>query len=410
MVALNISQKVRTPPYIGPMLFNLSGFLLNQIIRDSYLTITCISPYMQMNVGRLTGEAFSITVVNPETIWEIVTNPDPGAGELFMDGKWRMDRGDIGAFITMMARNFQNLLDSPASFLLSAFLKKKLQKRARNVEKSRDYVQHHYDIGNDLYESFLDSGMNYSCAFFENPGMSLRNAQLNKIRTTIRRLDIRSGMRVLDIGCGWGEACRVVAEENAAHVTGITLADRQLGVAREKAKTLHHPPSYFLEDYREHAARNPGAYDRIFSIGMFEHVGEDNYRPFFAAVRDQLAPGGKALIHSIMNASRPSEKLMNSPWLERYIFPGGRIPDLPEMIKAAEQEGLHLAHSPYLQPPSDYAETLRRWRKNFHENMYRLDQQKYDMRFRRMWIYYLAMCEAMFEGCGCQVGQVVFQK
>jgi cyclopropane-fatty-acyl-phospholipid synthase len=231
------------------------------------------------------------------------------------------------------------------------------------------------------------------------------------VKPSIRRLGIGPGMRVLDIGCGWGEACRTIAAETgAATVHGITLAENQFKTAIERSSQEAHPPEYFLADYREHAGRHPRDYDRILSIGMFEHVGDANYRGYFAAVRDQLAPGGKALVHTIMNAANPAGGTLKSVWLQRYIFPGGRIPDLAEMLDAAAQEGLIPDCPPYLQPPSDYAETLRRWRANFCRNLGRLDSQRYDARFRRMWLFYLAMCEAMFDGCGFQVGQVVFRK
>lgn len=396
--------------YGGERLFGLSIHILNLIIRDSHLTVTCRSTGQTMTAGKAEHDGFAITVDVPRTLWKIVTNPDPGAGELFMDHKWEMEGGDIGAFVTMMARNLQALLDGPAGLVLAPVLRKSLQVRARGLTNSKSYIQHHYDIGNDLYELFLDDGLNYSCAFFDNPRMSLREAQLNKIRTTMKRLGVAPGMKVLDIGCGWGEASRIAAQEFSADATGITLAANQLYVAEKRATGMKNPPRYLLEDYREHAEAHEKCYDRIFSIGMFEHVGEDQYRNYFAAIRRQLAPGGLALVHSIMNASMKPGSSLNSPWLETFIFPGGRIPDLPEIMDAAWQEGLRPACNPYLQPPSDYSETLRRWRTNFTKNLSHLDRSRYDERFRRMWTYYFALCEAMFDGCGFQVGQIVFEK
>ena len=392
------------------MLFRFSIFLLGRIVRDSEVTVTCRATGQVLTAGRPGKEKFSMIVDEPRTLWGIVTNPDPGAGEMFMAHRWEMENGDIGAFITMMARNLQAALNGPIGFFLSPLLHKKLQVRSRDLARSKDYIEHHYDIGNDLYEAFLDEGMNYSCAFFMDGHKTLREAQLNKIRIVIARLGIKPGMRVLDIGCGWGEACRVAAETGAASVTGVTLSASQLRVAVENAESMKQPPVYLLEDYRQHAATHESHYDRIFSIGMFEHVGEDQYRTYFSAIRRQLAPGGRALIHSIVNAATKPGLALNSPWLETYIFPGGRIPDLPELLEAARLEGLRLAHEPYLQPPSDYAETLRRWRANFMQNMRTLDPARYDDRFRRMWIYYFALCEAMFDGCGFQVGHFVFEK
>ncbi len=387
----------------------LSRFLLSRVLRDCRLHISCTATGTQLTAGRGPQE-LGIRVADPQVLWRIATDPDPGAGELFMDGKWDMTLGDLGVFATMMARNYQRLLSGPLRLVWIWTLRKDLGHYGWDAEASCRNVQHHYDIGDDLYELMLDEGMVYSCAFFNTPQMPLREAQINKLRTTIRRLGIGPGMRVLDIGCGWGEACRTIAAETgAAAVHGITLAENQFKTAVERSSQEPRPPEYFLADYREHAARHPQAYDRILSIGMFEHVGNVNYRTYFAAVRDQLGPNGKALIHTIMNAANPAGSTMNSLWLQRHIFPGGRIPDLAEMLGAAAQEGLIPDCPPYLQPPSDYAETLRRWRANFCRNLSRLDSRRYNARFRRMWLFYLAMCEAMFDGCGFQVGQVVFR-
>jgi cyclopropane-fatty-acyl-phospholipid synthase len=408
MTTIEMSSK--QSPASGFIRLGLSRFLLNRILRDCRLHISCAVTGTGLIAGR-GPQKLGIRVADPEVLWRIVTDPDPGAGELFMDGKWEMTEGDLGAFTAMMARNYQRLLSGPLRPLWASTLRKDLGDYRWDAEASRRNVRQHYDIGDDLYELMLDEGMVYSCAFFETPQMSLREAQINKLRTSIRRLGISPGMRVLDIGCGWGEACRIIAAETgAATVHGITLAENQFKTAIERSSHIAHPPQYFLADYREHAAQHPESYDRILSIGMFEHVGGANYRAYFAAVRDQLARGGKALIHTIMNAANPQGGTINSVWLQRYIFPGARIPDLVEMLDAAAQEGLVPDCPPYLQPPSDYAETLRRWRSNFCQNLDQLDSKRYDARFRRMWLFYLAMCEAMFDGCGFQAGQVVFRK
>jgi cyclopropane-fatty-acyl-phospholipid synthase len=340
----------------------------------------------------------------------MLSNPDPGVGELYMDGAWRMEEGDLGAFLTMAGRNLQKLLQGNMRFLVTPLLQKRYWRHTRDIAGSAHNAQFHYDIGNDLYECFLDSGMNYSCAFFTDPGMSLREAQINKLRTTLDRLEVRRGMRLLDIGCGWGEMCITAAREQNATATGITLARKQLVIARDRVIGMKNRPTFLLRDYREHAADHERAYDRIVSVGMFEHVGVENYGPYFAAVHHQLKPGGRALIHSIVNAIHDAAGTLRSPWLEKYIFPGGRVPDLHEIMRAATAEGLRIVSKPYLQASSDYAETLRRWRGNFTRNYPLLDPRKYDLRFRRMWEYYLALCEGMFEGCGFQVGQFVFER
>jgi cyclopropane-fatty-acyl-phospholipid synthase len=388
----------------------LSRFLLNRILKDCRLHISCTATGAEFAVGRGL-QKLGIRIADSKVLWRIVTDPDPEAGELFMEGRWEMTEGDLGAFATMMARNYQRLLSGSLRALWSLTLRKNLGDQRWDPEASYRNVRQHYDTGDDLYELMLDESMVYSCAFFGTPQMSLREAQISKLHISMRRLGIGAGMRVLDIGCGWGEACRIIAAETgAAAVHGITLAENQFKTAIERSLHIACRPEYFLADYREHAAKHPGDYDRILSIGMFEHVGGANYRAYFGAIRDQLASGGKALVHTIMNAANPAGGTINSVWLQRYIFPGGRIPDLVEMLDAAAQEGLVPDCPPYLQPPSDYAETLRRWRSNFCRNLDRLDSGRYDARFRRMWLFYLAMCEAMFDGCGFQVGQVVFRK
>jgi cyclopropane-fatty-acyl-phospholipid synthase len=388
-------------------------FVLNRFLKNEEMIVRFSNSGLSIKTGKPGGQAFTMQVDNPAVLWDIIKNPDPRLGETWMDGTWDLPEGDLGQFVTMLGRNGEALLKGSAGALIGRALRPPLSDAAHDEANSRDNVRHHYDIGNDLYEQFLDEGMNYSCAFFSQPDMDLRTAQLNKLTTSIERLDVRPGMKVLDIGCGWGELCRMIATHTGAQsVTGITLAENQLAVARERGAAMGESLlSFQLEDYREHAKTHHGVYDRIISIGMLEHVGTDGYQPYFAAIRDQLAPGGRALVHSIVNAdTTPNSGKLRSVWLQRYIFPGGEIPELQEMIDAAAQNGLRPAVAPYLQPPAYYAETLRHWRRNFIRNYSNLDSRKYDERFRRMFLYYFAMCEAMFDGCGFQVAQVAFEQ
>jgi cyclopropane-fatty-acyl-phospholipid synthase len=280
--------------------------------------------------------------------------------------------------------------------------------RRNNPHKSRQYVAHHYDIGNDLYANFLDEGMNYSCAFFTNSGQSLRDAQLNKLRTTIRRLAIPARARVLDIGSGWGELTRLIASESdAGPVTGITLAKTQRDFARERAAEMPgDKPEYRLIDYRVHAADSPKAYDRIVSVGMFEHVGVKHFVEFFDAAHRMLADDGQMLLHTIMRLDRSE----TSSWFQKYIFPGGYIPILEDTVAAAREAGLVLAQEPFIHDRFHYAETLRRWRRNFNEAWPGLDRTRYDPYFQRMWNFYLAGSEAGFEANGMFVGQLLLKK
>jgi cyclopropane-fatty-acyl-phospholipid synthase len=236
----------------------------------------------------------------------------------------------------------------------------------------------------------------------------LRDAQLNKLRTSIRRLGIEPGMEVLDVGCGWGELTRLItAETEARHVVGITLAEEQCKLARARiAPEYGNRLRYQLEDYRLHATQNAGTYDRVVSIGMFEHVGRHHFVDYFRAIEKFLKAGGRALIHSIV---RP-EPGYTSPWIDKYIFPGGYIPALSEMTNSAKAAGLRLATDPFVHESFNYAQTLRYWRQRFNESYPSLDHGRYDDKFRRMWNFYLAGSEAAFDANGFCVAQVLVEK
>ena len=362
----------------------------------------------EVSFGDGTGPQFSVRLNSLWTILRIVRNTDLGCGESYMDEGWILERGDLGDFLKMVCRNQTSAEKSIPGTAIRTASRFMFRDRRNNPRKSRRNVAHHYDIGNDLYEAFLDEGMNYSCAFFEQPDQPLRGAQLNKLRTTIRRLSVPDGARVLDIGSGWGELSRLIASETgAAHVTGVTLARTQRDLARERAAAMDGSrPEYRLVDYRVHAADNPGAYDRIVSIGMFEHVGARHFVEYFEAVHRMLAEDGQALIHSIMRRERSE----TSPWFQKYIFPGGYIPSLEDTIAAAREAGLELAHDPFIHESFHYAETLRRWRRNFNEAWPSLDRERYDLRFSRMWNFYLAGSEAGFDANGMFVGQILVKK
>lgn len=361
----------------------------------------------EVEFGNGSGPDFEVRLNSLKTILRIVKDPNLGCGESYMDRGWELGRGDLGNFLKMMCRNEVTAEKSIPGRTMRAI--RSLHPGQRNTpRKSRRNVAHHYDIGNDLYTAFLDEGMNYSCAFFEEPDQSLRAAQLNKLRTTIRRLDIPEGTRVLDIGSGWGELTRLIAAETqAGHVTGITLAKTQLDLARERVAGLSGTqPEYRLVDYRLHATDNPQAYDRIVSIGMFEHVGAKHFGEYFGAIRHMLAVHGQALVHSIMRRERAE----TSSWIAKYIFPGGYIPTLDDTLAAARDSGLELAHEPFVQKSFHYAETLRRWRRNFNDAWPGLDHERYDDRFRRMWNFYLAGSEAAFDENGMYVAQILLKK
>ena len=398
--------------------FKFAGLMLGRMIYRASVKISSRSSSLNMTIDHGNEQFFHMEMASDSVLWDMLRNPDPGMGESYMDDKWEMKVGDMGAFLTMLGRGRDQMLASPFGRFLRLITNKIPQKYQHDIDSSYGLIQHHYDIGNELYKTFLDEGMNYSCAFFETPEQSLRDAQLNKMHITIKRLDVKEGMKVLDIGCGWGETCRAISATTGVTITGITLAENQIEYARvqnEYATTQPgsqpiFQPIFQLQDYREHAGNHKNYYDRIVSIGMVEHVGKNNLDEYFKAIAYQLKPGGRALIHSIARSGKPATVGLASPWLIKYIFPGGHIPEVKELCDAAEKQGLKLAAEPFLHGPFHYAETLRRWRQNFLLNFEQLDPEKYDDRFKRMWLFYYCMCEGMFEGCDFHVTQVLCEK
>jgi cyclopropane-fatty-acyl-phospholipid synthase len=256
-------------------------------------------------------------------------------------------------------------------------------------ESARHNVAHHYDLDAGLFELFLDSDRQYSCAYFETPEQSLEDAQIAKKRHIGAKLLLEPGLSVLDIGCGWGGLALSLAEAAGVRVTGITLSEKQLAIARQRAKERHLEESvdFRLADYRH----IEGQFDRIVSVGMFEHVGTRSYPTFFAKCAELLKRDtGVMLLHSI---GRTKPALLNQPFVDKYIFPGGYIPALSEVLPAAEQAGLLVKDLEIL--PMHYAWTLRAWRERFMENR-EAAVALYDDRFCRMWEFYLASSETAF--------------
>jgi cyclopropane-fatty-acyl-phospholipid synthase len=252
--------------------------------------------------------------------------------------------------------------------------------------RSKDNVAHHYDLDGRLYSLFLDADKQYSCAYFETPDATLDDAQFAKKRHLAAKLLIERGNRVLDIGCGWGGLSLYLAEMTGANVTGITLSTEQLQVANARAVEKNLTAKFFIEDYRDVT----GPFDRIVSVGMFEHVGVDFYETYFRRCAELLTDNGVMLLHSIGRSEGPDA---TNPWIAKYIFPGGYIPALSEVMPAIERAGLLVCDIEILR--LHYAETLKAWRQRF---MARREEavQLYDERFARMWEFYLACSEMSF--------------
>ncbi len=397
-----------TDPVFDTVIYRLFVPLIRSLIRTGNLAL-CYRDNPAIPVGDGDGDFCSMRVDHTRFLRRALAQPDLAVGEGYMDGEWHLQQGDLATFIGQILLNQEALLQRPAFRALTAIQDWFSDPHRRNgPTRSRRNASHHYDLGNDLYESFLDEGMNYSCAFFETPTQSLRDAQINKLRTSINRLDIQPGMSVLDIGCGWGELTRrIVQETDAGDVTGITLAEQQYDFACSKADVVHgNRLRYRLEDYRDFAAANAEGFDRIASIGMFEHVGKHQFADYFGAIKRMLKPGGRALVHSIV---RPTPG-KTSPWIDRYIFPGGYIPLDKELTDSGIDAGLTLDRPAFVHKSFHYANTLRHWRRRFNAQAEALDQRNYDARFRRMWNFYLAASEAAFDATGYYVAQALFRK
>jgi cyclopropane-fatty-acyl-phospholipid synthase len=269
-------------------------------------------------------------------------------------------------------------------------------------KRSRRNVAHHYDLDGRLYSLFLDADRQYSCAYFEHAEQSLDDAQLAKKRHLAAKLLMQKGQRVLDIGCGWGGLGLYLADICGADVTGVTLSEEQHGIANGRAveKGLSDRARFLLQDYRD----VPGPFDRIVSVGMFEHVGIDHYATYFRKARELLADDGVMVLHSIGRSEGPG---VTNPWIAKYIFPGGYIPAVSEVLRYVEASGLLVTDIEILR--LHYAETLKAWRERFlahREDVERI----YDQRFVRMWEFYLAASEMSFRKQNMMVMQIQITK
>jgi cyclopropane-fatty-acyl-phospholipid synthase len=269
-------------------------------------------------------------------------------------------------------------------------------------ERSRRNVAHHYDLDGRLYSLFLDADRQYSCAYFETPDQSLDDAQLAKKRHLAAKLCLTPNLRVLDIGCGWGGLGLYLAEFAGADVTGVTLSQEQHAVANERAaeKGLAKQARFNLQDYRDIAS----PFDRIVSVGMFEHVGVNHYDRFFRKSAQLLDRDGVMVLHSIGRSDGPSR---TSPWIAKYIFPGGYIPSLSEVMPAIERAGLLVTDIEILR--LHYADTLKAWRERFLAHLEEVERI-YDKRFVRMWEFYLAAAEMSFREQNLMVFQIQLTK
>ncbi len=319
--------------------------------------------------------------------YTLALNPELSIGEAYMNGILTVEEGTLYDVLEIAAKNFRNF-ERMRWFSLLSNVKRGL-KQYNPIDRARRNVAHHYDLSGQLYDLFLDRDRQYSCAYFTSTDDSLETAQENKKRHIAAKLLLdRPGLRILDIGSGWGGLGLYLAEAASADVTGVTLSVEQHKVSEARAAVagLANRARFRLRDYRQEA----GQYDRIVSVGMFEHVGKNNYDQFFAKLRDLLTEDGVALVHAIGFSDAPAPI---NPFLRKYIFPGADLASLSEVFAAVEPSGLIVTDVEILR--LHYAETLRHWRKRFMANRQRV-AALYDERFCRMWEFYLALCEIGF--------------
>ncbi len=327
--------------------------------------------------------------------WLLPLFPRRVAGEAYMDGTLTMDQGSLQDFLALAAINIQDQ-DSRGSHPLGRLAR--LAQHFNPVARAHLNARHHYDIPGAVYERFLDEDRQYSCAYYAHPGLSLTEAQEAKKRHIAAKLRLAPGQRVLDIGCGWGGLALTLARDFGVEILGITLSPEQLAYARHRAVTagLDGLARFELLDYRKVG----GQFDRIVSVGMFEHVGTNHYREFFASVKRRLAPDGIALLHAIGRSDGPGT---TNPWVRKYIFPGGYSPALSEVMPAVEQAGLWLTDLEIWR--FHYALTLAEWQRRFRANRPEIARLAGE-RFCRMWEFYLAGAEMSFRWQGHMVFQM----
>ncbi|UZF92395.1 SAM-dependent methyltransferase [Bosea sp. NBC_00550] len=339
------------------------------------------------SIGQGAAPRLRMRIVDAPTELKLALNPELALGEAVMDGRVVVEQGSLYDLLDALVAAMHKARPQGWGKVLTGLRTAVRRFHQHNTPAlAKRNVAHHYDLKSDFFRLFLDQDMQYSCAYFERPGVTLAEAQLAKKRHIIAKLDVQPGQRVLDIGCGWGGMALSVAGETGAAVTGITLSEEQLAIAKQRGADSGLPVEFRLQDYR-HLAE---PFDRIVSVGMFEHVGVGYYRDYFRKIRELLSDDGVALIHTIGRSSPPGA---TNPFIAKYIFPGGYIPAMSEVSAAIEKEGLVITDVEVLR--IHYAETLKAWRENF---LARRNEAvaMYDERFARMWEFYLAACEASF--------------
>ena len=376
---------------------SLISFLNNLFKQDGFELIDSNSK--KYVIGNPTKDKpIVIRFLDQKLMQKLLINPDLYFGEAYMNGSLVIENGTLTDFLDLAFKNIgRGNINSYGAVIKKIKGTFGYLTNLNKIIKSKENVAHHYDISEKLYDLFLDKNRQYSCAYFKNDSDTLEQAQSNKIHHIIKKLNIQPNQKVLDVGSGWGTLALAIAKETKAIVTGITLSENQFEYSQNKVKemNLSNQVDFKLIDYRQLNEK----FDRIVSVGMFEHVGRNFYRTYFNKVFQLLNEKGIALIHTIGSSMPPRDP---QPWIQKYIFPGGYTPSLSEISKPIEKSGLIVSDIEVLR--MHYAHTLRNWKERFLSKKDTV-LDMFDEKFFRMWEFYLASCEMAFKWGD----QVVFQ-
>jgi cyclopropane-fatty-acyl-phospholipid synthase len=388
-------------PDLGWLARRLSRILFSRIHTGR---LTIITPSgIRLSHGSSNGPEGVLILRNWRMLRRLLRQGDIAAAESYMDGDW--ESPDLPALVELAGLNMPTLSETFASNWLQR-LRNRIQHRlnANTKRGSRRNIQHHYDLGNAFYGTWLDNGMSYSSAIYASPDQTLEEAQLVKQQRAIALMETQPNQRVLEIGCGWGGLAEQLVHAAGCHVTGLTLSPAQLDYASRRLS--EYPGADFrLQDYRD----APGLFDRIVSIEMMEAVGESYWPSYFSTLRDRLKPGGLAVVQAITIAEDKFEGYRRcTDFIQQYIFPGGMLPTITEIRRQTEKAGMIVRSMETF--GDSYARTLAEWRKRFHAAWPDIERLGFDTRFRRMWDYYLAYCEGGFRAGTIDVGLYVIAK
>ena len=367
----------------------LARFLNKLFKKDGFILIDAFSKKYIIGLPYKT-KPIIIRILNKKLHYKLLIRPDLYFGEAYSDGDIKIENGSLTDFLDIALMNIgRGELNAFSRLINKLSGSYRYLTNFNFIKKSKMNISHHYDLSDNLYDLFLDPKRQYSCGYFKNENDTLEEAQNNKIQHIIKKLNIKQNQKVLDIGCGWGSLAIDIAKSTDCKVTGITLSKNQFDYCVKRAKELNMESNviFKLIDYRELDEK----FDRIVSVGMFEHVGRKFYKIFFNQIQKLLNNEGISLIHTIGSVNPPRDP---HPWVTKYIFPGGYTPSLSEMTTPIEKAGLIVSDIEVLK--FHYSHTLRHWKENCLKNKEKITEM-YDERFFRMWEFYLAGCEIAFK-------------